>query len=104
MARNRATTRVRIELGATVVVGVLITNYSGLARALSPAQGAAAAQQAGAVSALVPRGSAERAGGEKDLAVQDAIFWNDVVKTFEAGRLRIQLQDQSVLNIGVRSR
>ncbi len=59
--------------------------------------------QAGAVSALLPRGVAERDGGEKDLALHDAVFWNELVKTVDLGRMRILLEDQSVLNIGARS-
>lgn len=65
----------------------------------SPAQDS----QAGAVSAMLPRGAAERSGSEKDLALHDAIFWNDLVKTIDLGRMRILLEDQSVLNIGARS-
>ncbi len=65
----------------------------------SPAEDA----RAGAVSALLPRGVAERAGSEKDLALHDAVFWNDLVKTIDLGRMRILLEDQSVLNIGARS-
>ena len=60
-------------------------------------------QQAGAVSALLPRGVAERPAGPKDLGLRDPLFWNDLVKTLEAGRLRITLEDKSVLNIGARS-
>lgn len=59
--------------------------------------------RAGEVSALLPRGIAERPAGAKDLVVRDSVFWNDLVKTLEAGRLRITLEDQSVLNVGVRS-
>jgi hypothetical protein len=67
--------------------------------AASPPQGS----QAGVVSALLPRGVAERAGSEKDLALHDGVFWNDLVKTIDLGRMRILLQDQSVLSIGARS-
>ncbi|MBI1941530.1 MAG: FecR domain-containing protein [Acidobacteria bacterium] len=61
------------------------------------------ASEAGAVSALLPRGVAERSGSEKDLALHDAVLWNDLVKTIDVGRMRILLEDQSVLNIGARS-
>jgi hypothetical protein len=64
---------------------------------------AAQASEAGAVSALLPQGVAERSGSEKELALHDAVFWNDLVKTIDLGRMRILLEDQSVLNIGARS-
>jgi len=83
------------SLMAMIAVCVL----SGRGVAGSPAQDS----QAGAVSALLPRGVAERAGSEKDLALHDAVFWNDLVKTTDLGRMRILLEDQSVLNIGARS-
>ncbi|MBI4166337.1 MAG: FecR domain-containing protein [Acidobacteria bacterium] len=60
-------------------------------------------RRAGEVSALLPKALAERATGSKDLALQDPVFWNDLVKTLEAGRLRIILEDQSVLSVGARS-
>lgn len=68
-------------------------------------RGAAAQAEgkAGAVSALLPRGVAERPSGVKELVLHDAIFWNDRIKTLENGRLRIRLENQSVLNVGVRS-
>ena len=65
----------------------------------SPAQDS----QAGEVSAMLPRGVADRSGSEKDLALHDAVLWNDLVKTMDLGRMRILLEDQSVLSIGARS-
>ena len=79
------------------MIAVCVLSARGIAG--SPAQDS----QAGAVSALLPRGVAERSGSEKDLALHDAVFWNDLVKTTDLGRMRILLEDQSVLNIGARS-
>jgi hypothetical protein len=55
------------------------------------------------VSALLPRALAERASGSKDLAMKDEVFLNDLVKTLDAGRVRIVLDDKSILNVGARS-
>ncbi len=60
-------------------------------------------RRAGEVSALLPRALAERAAGPSDLAMRDPLFWNDLVKTLETGRLRITLEDKSVVNVGARS-
>jgi hypothetical protein len=85
--------------GWSLIAMIAVCVLSARGAAGNPPQGS----QAGAVSALLPRGVAERAGSEKNLALHDAVFWNDLVKTIDLGRMRILLGDQSVLNIGARS-
>jgi hypothetical protein len=82
-----------------VLVAIAVCFLAGPCAAASPAE----ASQAGAVSELLPRGVAERSGSAQELALHDAVFWNDLVKTIDLGRMRILLGDQSVLNIGARS-
>jgi hypothetical protein len=82
---------------------VLVVIAVGLLMRAAVAASPADTSQAGAVSALLPRGVAERSGSEKELALHDAVFWNDLVKTLDLGRMRIMLENQSVLNIGARS-
>jgi len=85
------------------VCSLLVLGLAGLELCADAAQAGPDAQQAGAVSALLPRGVVERAAGSKGLVLQDAIFWNDLVKTLENGRVRILLEDQTTLNVGARS-
>jgi FecR protein len=71
-----------------------------------PAGGAPqAARQAGTVSGEIPAETIQRQGQGKaqPLNLHDAVNWQDVVETENTGRVRIALQDGSVLNVGARS-
>jgi len=63
------------------------------------------AKQAGAVVNAIPDDVVERQGTPSALPLKtnDFVYWQDVVKTLDQGRVRIQLLDNSLLNIGVRS-
>lgn len=98
MKRRRARRLVQAVL-ATAVALPGVTTFRAKLEGASPQ----AAEKAGAVSAVLPRGVAESSAGVKDLILQDAIFWNDLIKTLENGRVRILLENQSVLNVGARS-
>lgn len=67
------------------------------------AQGAG--QQAGKVSSAIPDEVVQRqgVGAEIMLQVNDPVNWNDVVRTLRTGRLRIELLEGSLLNVGARS-
>jgi len=85
-----------------LILGLVLTNLGGLAAAGEP-QGAG--QLAGRVSAAIPAESVQRPGETKEitLKIQDAVNWEDLVRTLEAGRVRIALLDGSFLNVGARS-
>ena len=74
------------------------------AQAVQPA-GQAGARVAGKVSNIVPDDVVQRngQGAEAALEVNDVIFWDDVVRTSQNGRLRLELLDGSSVNIGTRS-
>ena len=79
------------------------------ARAASAAGGApqAAVKKAGTVSGEIPSAEiVERQGvaAKLPLHLNDNVNWQDLVETLEAGRVRIQLLDGSVLNVGARSK
>jgi ferric-dicitrate binding protein FerR (iron transport regulator) len=62
-------------------------------------------RKAGEVSGEIPKETVQRqaAGAELPLNLHDEVNWQDLVKTEETGRVRIQLLDGSVLNVGARS-
>ncbi len=62
-------------------------------------------QLAGKVTAAIPNENVQRLGQgpEITLSLSDPVNWEDLVRTLEAGRVRIQLLDGSVLNVGARS-
>jgi len=64
-----------------------------------------AGQMAGKVTAAIPEETVLHAGQTKEvtLKIQDAVNWEDLVKTLKAGRVRIELLDGSALNVGARS-
>ena len=64
-----------------------------------------AVRKAGAVSGEIPSETIQRqgAGAALPLNLHDDVNWKDVVKTEQTGRVRIQLLDGSVLNVGARS-
>ena len=62
-------------------------------------------QEAGAVTAELPKGNVQHAGQPKwiPLVLNDNVYFKDEVKTEALGRVRIALKDGSLLNIGARS-
>jgi len=62
-------------------------------------------QLAGRVSGEIPAATVTPSGQTKEvkLKIQDAVNWNDLVTTKNAGRARIALIDGSFLNVGARS-
>jgi ferric-dicitrate binding protein FerR (iron transport regulator) len=62
-------------------------------------------QLAGAVTAEIPKDNVRRNGQTAfiTLKLNDSVYFNDLVKTEGVGRVRIQLGDGSLLNIGARS-
>jgi ferric-dicitrate binding protein FerR (iron transport regulator) len=65
----------------------------------------AAGQLAGKITNLIPQGTVQHPGqaNQNPLKVSDPIVWEDTVRTLNTGRVRIGLNDGSVLNVGVRS-
>jgi hypothetical protein len=57
---------------------------------------AAPAEHAGQITALIPDGQRNSA----PVKVQDAVEWNDLLKTLRAGRMRANLDDGSILTVG----
>ena len=89
----------RLRSRAASVLAVLLA----LALVVPPdiaAQVAAAGQQAGQISRMVPAVNIERGGKQMKAAMQTAVLWQDVVATTAHGRARISLDDGSVLNVG----
>jgi hypothetical protein len=94
--------RGRLASLTLILVLLLLTSLVGLAAAGEP-QGAG--KLAGKVSAAIPAESVQHPGETKEitLKIQDAVNWEDLVRTLEAGRVRIALLDGSFLNVGARS-
>lgn len=66
---------------------------------------AAAAQEAGEVSALLPMAHIERGSAAPvEAKLQDAVFWRDWFETEEKARARLSLVDGSLLNVGSSAR
>lgn len=62
-----------------------------------------AEQQAGSVNAMIPKDVLERGGRELTVQLNDAVNWNDLIRTLDQGRVRIALLDGSMIHVGVRS-
>jgi hypothetical protein len=61
-------------------------------------------QSAGTVTAGIPSETVQRGqAAPSPLSIQDAVYWQDVVRTQNTGRVRITLLDGSLLNIGPRA-
>jgi hypothetical protein len=62
-------------------------------------------QAAGKVSAAIPAETVQHSGQATSapLKVQDPVYFQDVVRTLNTGRVRIALNDGSTLNIGARA-
>jgi ferric-dicitrate binding protein FerR (iron transport regulator) len=65
----------------------------------------AAGQSAGKVSRAIPEETVQRSGQTTSapLKIQDALNWEDLVRTLKNGRVQIALLDGSTLNVGARS-
>jgi len=63
------------------------------------------AQVAGKVNAAIPAGTVLHKGQTQELPlkIQDAVIWEDLLRTQKTGRVRVELLDGSFLNIGARS-
>ncbi len=68
-------------------------------------QAGAPQQEAGTVNNEIPEETIQREGQgpEAPLPMHGVVNWQDVVRTLQTGRVRIQLLDGSFLNIGARS-
>ncbi len=60
---------------------------------------------AGKINKVIPQGEIHREGQPQELplALNQAINWNDLVRTLQTGRAQITLLDGTTLNIGARS-
>jgi hypothetical protein len=66
-----------------------------------PQAGSAAA---GKVTAAIPREVVDRQGAAAlPLKLSDPVYWQDLVRTEQTGRVRIELTGGSILNVGARS-
>jgi hypothetical protein len=63
----------------------------------------AQANQAGQVTERIPRARVERPGQELTAEPGVPVLWNDIVSTEPRGRVRVTLQDGSILNVGSES-
>ena len=72
--------------------------------AAHPLAGWAQAQpKAGHIAAELPRGDIVRGGQSQVAVINMDVLWEDVVRTSDRGRVRILLDDSSILNIGSNS-
>lgn len=60
-------------------------------------------QRAGQVAAQIPAGQIERAVGVQPAEVGTVVLWDDLVTTAARGRVRVTLDDGSLLNLGSNS-
>lgn len=65
-----------------------------------PALAQATGQRAGQVAASIPAGHIERRSGSQSAEVGTTVLWDDLVTTAPRGRVRLTLDDASILNIG----
>ena len=95
--------RGRVEIRGSGAPVILPRGQSAALEAGRPQAGGQ--QPAGAVSAQMPRGNVQHAGQAAPilLKLNDNVYFEDVVRTENTGRVRIALTDGSVLNIGARS-
>jgi len=61
------------------------------------------AQRAGAVAAQIPIGRIERVTGTQPAEVGTVVLWRDWLRTEPRGRVRVTLDDGSILNVGSES-
>ena len=71
---------------------------------LFAAAGAAHAQQSvGKVDRLIPAGFINRGSATNEAKKADPVEWNDILRTNDAGRMRVAMDDGSLLSIGAHS-
>lgn len=70
----------------------------------APQRPAAAGTRAGQISAAIPKDFVVRAGSESPGNRGDTILWKDLVRTEVRGRVRLALDDGSILNVGSNTR
>lgn len=66
-------------------------------------QATAMGQSAGKISARMPVGFVVRIAQTVDAAKDLSVFWGDTIRTERGGRVRVRLDDSSILNIGSES-
>lgn len=64
---------------------------------------AAPAQTAGKVGRLLPAGFVTHENATTEAKVADPVSWNDFLRTNEQGRMRVDLEDGSLLTVGAKS-
>jgi len=69
-----------------------------LANAAAPAQ-----QSVGKVDRLIPAGFINRGPATNEAKKADPVAWNDILRTNDAGRMRVAMDDGSMLSIGAHS-
>lgn len=57
-------------------------------------------QRAGEVAGAIPSGNIERPRGKQTAALGTEVLWDDLVTTTPSGRMRIGLDDGSIINVG----
>jgi hypothetical protein len=62
-----------------------------------------AQQSAGKVDRLIPAGFIARGQSTNEAKPADPVLWNDILRTNDAGRMRVGLDDGSMLSIGAHS-
>jgi hypothetical protein len=65
--------------------------------------GASFAQSAGKVDRMIPAGFIARGKDTAEAKQADPVQWNDILRTNDAGRMRVALDDGSMLSIGAHS-
>jgi ferric-dicitrate binding protein FerR (iron transport regulator) len=63
----------------------------------------ASAQTAGRVGRLLPAGFVTHENATAEAKVAGPVFWNDFLRTNEQGRMRVDLEDGSLLTVGAKS-
>ena len=61
------------------------------------------AQSAGKVGRLLPAGFVTHESATAEAKVADPVSWNDLLRTNEQGRMRVDLDDGSLLTVGAKS-
>jgi hypothetical protein len=94
--------RGRVEIQGS---GTSLILPSGKYARLEAGRPQAAGQLAGKVAAAIPAETVQHVGQTQEiqLKIQDAVNWEDLIRTLQTGRVRIALLDNSFLNIGARS-
>src|SRR3989442_1654993 len=92
----------RTEIFSRWLSGFLLL-AAALVTAAGMAQAPAPARASGKITALVPLDFVLREQKSLDARKDMPVFWGDTVKTERGGRVRVQLEDGSILNVGSQS-